>query len=193
VGKAPNQQREAAWLLAASFLICLVIGLFRYPIVRWAGEGLGFVLGTFILFLIAAGVFSVVVSKGWKRKTVSLVIAFSSLFVFAWRPLENHFRAEDIATNRGIRERIVAELADGLHKPDERGRFHVPKSAASAQAWLVENEGGRWVFFPLQPFGIDNYAGVVHSASGEPPPRVSFFEVVWVERIDDHWFWIATT
>lgn len=191
--KETNIQREAAWLLAVTFVVCVLVGVFRYPIIRWGGDSLGIVFGMFLLMPMVTGMLAIVVSKGWWRKSIATLAMALSVFVIFWSPLEGHYRARDIAENRTAREAVLDDLASGRLAADGHGTFDAPKSAASARCWVIEEDGERWVFFPLQPFGVDNYSGLVHSKTGAPPPRHSFFEVVLAERLDDHWFWISTT
>lgn len=110
--------------------------------------------------------------------------------------------ALDFRVHRAERERVVADVVSGTLQPNvghSSAVIRVPPSYGRVSKGdneiIVERDGGGLsiTFFTVRGI-VDNWSGFIYRSDGHSPTEADIGGLILeLIKLDDHWYWIATT
>lgn len=150
-------------------------------------------------FLVVSILYSKIRKKNLSTDVVrsaQICLPIASLFFALASTNQSPHRIQDFKTFKSERLKVVEQMRNA-ELPEQGNTIAkevaLPNVSAGNRIYLYKEDTELMVFFPTLPYMIDNHAGFVYSESGNEPPRQSFYEVTYIERLDKNWFWIRTT
>lgn len=105
---------------------------------------------------------------------------------------QSAYRRNRFASTEVLRGQAEAWIAKRRDSGREVALPEDLKPLTFGRMMMVSSSGTRTYYFP-HVILFDNSEGLVYSPSGTPPERHSFWDVVRIHRLDEHWFWISTS